>query len=74
MSELNDSEYLEQAEVRRLTGKAFKIGQKKALTRMGYPFEIDADGRPLVSRWFARNRACGIEVVAPSGPILANVR
>ncbi len=71
MQALNSDEYLTPSEVKQLTGgKTFKASQKKALELMGYPYDLDPEGRPLVSRWFARAKACGQDVIAPSGPRL----
>lgn len=74
MSEINASEYLTPDEVRQLTGSTWKSRQRKHLDKLGYPYETAADGSPLVSRWYARNRACGVQVAMPSGPRLEFVR
>ena len=74
MTGIKDSEYLTPDEVKQLTGSAWKSRQRKHLDKLGYPYETAADGSPLVSRWYARNRACGVQTAVPNGPRLELVR
>jgi hypothetical protein len=67
---MNEAAYLSAAELRRLTGSVWKSRQKKRLEEMGYPFELSYDGLPLVSRWFAEQKAQGHDVTTPTGPRL----
>lgn len=54
------TEFLSQAEVEELTGRKLANDQKSWLESQGWSFAVNAHGRPIVGRAFARLKLSGI--------------
>lgn len=65
-----NSEFLNADELAELTGYTHIARQKEWLDRNGWAYVVNAAGRPIVGRWFARLRLAGVQPTA-SGAVAA---
>lgn len=55
-----ESEFLTADELAEITGYTHVGSQKEWLDKNGWPYVINARGRPIVGRWFARLHLAGV--------------
>lgn len=56
-----ETEFLTPEELNEITGYCRQTEQREWLDRNGWPYALNASGRPVVGRWFARMRLAGIQ-------------
>lgn len=56
-----DSELLSADELAEVTGYSHIARQKEWLDKNGWAYVVNAAGRPIVGRWFARLRLAGVQ-------------
>lgn len=61
---MSDSEFLQAEELVEVTGYKHVASQKEWLDKNGWKYVVNASGRPIVSRWYARMRLAGLEPTA----------
>jgi hypothetical protein len=60
MSELHNAEFLTPEELSQITGYKLTSSQRQWLDRNGWVYVLNASGRPVVSRWYARLKLSGV--------------
>lgn len=58
---MSETEFLNQDELVEITGYKHVASQRDWLDKNGWPYVVNAGGRPIVSRWFARMRMSGMK-------------
>jgi len=61
---MNDNEFLTPEELTEVTGYKHVPAQRDWLDRNGWFYVVNASGRPIVGRWFARMRLAGVQPTA----------
>ena len=61
-----DTEFLTADEVSEITGYTHAGRQKEWLDKNGWSYVVNAAGRPIVGRWFARLRLAGVQATPTS--------
>lgn len=59
-----DSEFLTQREIAEITGCGRAASQRRWLDANGWPYVVNAAGRPIVGRILARMKLAGIQPTA----------
>ncbi|MDC6408717.1 DUF4224 domain-containing protein [Xylella fastidiosa subsp. multiplex] len=57
---MNETEFLDGEELFEMTGYKNLAHQRDWLDRNGWVYVVNAAGRPIVGRWFARLRLAGV--------------
>lgn len=63
------SEFLTADELAEITGRKHAAHQREWLDRNGWAYVRNASGRPIVGRWYARQKLAGITPTATGGGI-----
>lgn len=61
---MSDNEFLTTEELAEVTGYKHVASQCNWLDRNGWFYVVNASGRPIVGRWFARMRLAGVQPTA----------
>lgn len=61
---MSDNEFLTTKELTEVTGYKHVSSQCEWLDRHGWFYVVNASGRPIVGRWFARMRLAGVQPTA----------
>ena len=59
-----ESEFLTADELAEITGRKHTAHQREWLDRNGWTYVVNACGRPIVGRWYARQKLAGITPAA----------
>lgn len=57
---MSEAEFLQADELVEVTGYKHVASQKEWLDKNGWRYVVNAAGRPIVNRWYARMRMSGI--------------
>lgn len=63
---MSETEFLTADELAEVTGYKHVASQKEWLDKNGWAYVVNASGRPIVGRWFARMRMAGVQPTAAS--------
>lgn len=66
--------FLSSTEIQELTGYKRPADQRRWLSARGWPFELDANNRPVVSRAYTERRLAGEAPAAVSEPDFSQVK
>ena len=61
-----DSEFLTADELAEVTGRKHVAIQREWLDKNGWAYVVNAAGKPIVGRWYARMRLAGVKPTASS--------
>lgn len=61
---MTDTEFLNQDELAEITGRKHGAAQRAWLDENGWVYVLNAAGRPIVGRWYARMRLAGVSPTA----------
>lgn len=64
MTEQTSSEFLTADELAGITGRKHTVHQREWLDRNGWAYVRNAAGKPIVGRWYARQKLAGITPTA----------
>lgn len=59
-----DTEFLTAEELSEVTGYKHVASQREWLDKNGWAYVVNAAGRPIVGRWFARLRLAGVRLTS----------
>lgn len=63
---MSEEEFLDADEIVKITGYKHVASQRDWLDKNGWKYVVNASGRPIVGRWFARLRLAGVQPTATS--------
>lgn len=63
---MSETEFLTADELAEVTGYKHTASQHEWLDKNGWAYVVNAAGRPIVGRWFARMRLAGVQPTAAS--------
>ena len=63
---MSETEFLTAEELAEVTGYKHVASQREWLDKNGWPYVVNASGRPIVGRWAARMRLAGVQPTATS--------
>ena len=66
---MSDSEVLTADELAEVTGYKHAASQREWLDRNGWAYVRNAAGKPIVGRWYARQKLSGITPTATGGAL-----
>lgn len=61
---MSETEFLSADELAEVTGYKHVASQREWLDKNGWAYVVNASGRPIVGRWFARMRLAGVQPTA----------
>jgi hypothetical protein len=61
---MNETEFLTADELAEVTGRKHVASQRNWLDKNGWAYVVNAAGRPIVGRWYARMRLAGVQPTA----------
>lgn len=61
---MTDTEFLSSDELAEITGRKNRAAQRVWLDENGWTYAMNAAGRPIVGRWYARMRLAGVTPTA----------
>jgi hypothetical protein len=64
---MSDTEFLNADELAEVTGYKYVSHQREWLNKNGWVYVLNAAGRPIVGRWYARMRLSGVKPTANTG-------
>lgn len=63
---MSEIEFLTADELAEVTGYKHVASQREWLDKNGWKYVVNASGRPIVGRWFARMRLAGVQPTTAS--------
>lgn len=70
---MSETEFLSPEELMEVTGYKHVASQREWLDKNGWRYVVNAAGRPIVGRWFARMRLAGVQPTLTGG-VLASTQ